>query len=208
MELNAERNTSNAPSLRPVLARNDRLAGWLIISFSIVVFAIVAALGRIPHPDLALPFNVHLFATANAVINATVSVLLITAVWMAKSRRLVPHRNLMYVAMVLSVLFLLSYIAHHLLAGEARFGDVNGDGLVSDAEKAAAGGLRMIYFILLSTHILLASIILPFILYTAYRGMTGDYAKHRRLARWTWPLWLYVSVTGPIVYLMISPYYH
>ena len=113
----------------------------------------------------------------------------------------------MYVAMLLSVLFLVSYIAHHLLAGETRFGDADHNGIVSAAELASVKGIRMLYFILLSTHILLASIILPFILYTAYRGMSGEYAKHRKLARYTWPLWLYVSITGPVVYLMISPYY-
>ena len=196
------------PALRPALAKNDRLAAWLIISFSVIVFGVIAALGGQQHLKVSLPFNAHLFAAANAVINSVVSVLLVAALWLVKQRRYTHHRNTMYVAMVLSVVFLLSYIAHHLLAGEARFGDVNGDGFVSAAEKAAAGPLRTVYFVLLSTHILLASIILPFILYTAYRGMTGDYAKHRKLARWTWPLWLYVSVTGPVVWLMISPYYH
>jgi putative membrane protein len=93
----------------------------------------------------------------------------------------------------LSVAFLVSYIAHHLLAGETKFG--------------GTGAIRYVYFILLSTHILLAAVILPFILFTAYRGLTGEYEKHRKLAKYTWPLWLYVAITGPLVYLMISPYY-
>jgi putative membrane protein len=193
--------------LTPALRKNDRLAAWLIITFSIVVFGIVAALGRLPHLELDLGFDPHVFATANAAINAAVSVLLIVALWLVKQRRYTAHRNTMYVAMLLSVLFLVSYIAHHLLAGETRFGDADHNGIVSAVELASVKSTRMLYFILLSTHILLASVILPFILYTAYRGMSGEYAKHRKLARYTWPLWLYVSITGPVVYLMISPYY-
>jgi putative membrane protein len=193
--------------LTPSLAANDRRASWLIITFSIIVFGIVAALGRLPHLQLNLGFDVHLFAAANAIINTTVTILLLIALWLVKRGRYMAHRNTMYAAMVLSVLFLVSYIAHHLLSAETRFGDVDHDGIVSAVELAAVGGMRTVYFLLLSTHILLASVILPFILYTAYRGMTGQYAKHRKLARYTWPLWLYVSLTGPIVYLMISPYY-
>ncbi|MEO6832483.1 MAG: DUF420 domain-containing protein [Chitinophagaceae bacterium] len=192
---------------KPSIKRNDRRASWLIIVFSVIIFGVVSALGGLPHLQVNLGFDVHLFAKANALINTTVSLLLILALWFVKQKNFVAHRNTMYVAMVLSVLFLISYIAHHLLAGEARFGDLNHDGIVSAAEKAAAGNWRLVYFIILSTHILLASIILPFILFTAYRGMSGDYARHRKLAHYTWPLWLYVSLTGPIVYLMISPYY-
>jgi putative membrane protein len=110
-------------------------------------------------------------------------------------------------ALVLSVIFLVSYITHHLLAGETKFGDINHDGLVSEAEKALAGSKRTFYFIILATHIPLAGIILPFILYTAYRALIGEWPKHVKLARITWPVWLYVSVTGVLVYLLISPYY-
>ena len=124
-----------------------------------------------------------------------------------KGERYKLHRNIVLVAMLLSVLFLISYIAHHLLAGEARFGDINHDGVVDDAEKLVVGSTRIVYLLLLSTHIILASLILPFILFTAYRGLTGEWPAHRKLAKYTWPLWLYVAITGPIVYLMISPYY-
>ena len=81
------------------------------------------------------------------------------------------------------------------------------NGLISDKEKSAAGAARIIYYILLGTHIPLAGIILPFILFTAYRGLTADFAKHKKLARITWPIWFYVAVSGVVVYLMISPYY-
>jgi putative membrane protein len=96
-------------------------------------------------------------------------------------------------AMILSVLFLVSYIAHHLLSGNTTFG--------------GTGVIRHVYFFILITHIFLAAVILPFILFTAYRGLTAEYPAHRKLARITWPIWFYVSVTGVVVYLMISPYY-
>jgi putative membrane protein len=113
----------------------------------------------------------------------------------------------MLAAMVLSICFLVSYICHHLFAGETRFGDINHDGLLSDGEKTAAGPMRMVYYILLGTHIPLAGIILPFILFSAYRALTGEFDKHKKLVRITWPIWFYVAVTGVIVYWMISPYY-
>ena len=96
-------------------------------------------------------------------------------------------------AIICSVLFLLSYICHHLLAGDTKFG--------------GEGWIRPVYFFILITHIILAAVILPFILFTSYRALIGEWRAHRRLARLTWPIWLYVSVTGVVVYLMISPYY-
>ena len=96
-------------------------------------------------------------------------------------------------ALVLSILFLVFYITHHLLSGETKFG--------------GTGSMKIIYYSILITHIFLAAIILPFILITAYRALTGEYLQHKKLARYTWPLWFYVAVTGPIVYYFISPYY-
>ena len=114
----------------------------------------------------------------------------------------------MLTAIVLSVLFLVSYICHHLFAGETKFGDINHDGVLSDDEKLQAGSLRIIYYFILATHIPLAAIILPFILFTAYRALTGEYERHKKMVRITWPVWFYVAVTGVIIYLWISPYYH
>lgn len=113
----------------------------------------------------------------------------------------------MLAAIILSVFFLLSYIAHHLLAGETKFGDLDHNGLLSEEEKSMAGSMRIVYYIILFTHIPLAGIILPFILFTAYRALIGEYDRHKKLARITWPIWFYVAVTGVIVYLMINPYY-
>lgn len=192
--------------LQASFQKNDKRATWLIGIFSFVVFAVVVALGKIKL-ELNVGFNVHLFAQMNAVINATIAFLLVCALIAVKKGNYLLHKRLMITALVLSVIFLVSYIAHHLLAGEARYGDINHDGLVSPEEKLQAGGKRILYFFILSTHVFLASIILPFILFTAYRGLTGEWSAHKKLARYTWPLWFYVAVTGPIVYLMISPYY-
>lgn len=193
--------------LQPAWHKNDKKARTLIFSFSIVVFAAIIALGR-TKLNVDPGFDVHLFALANATINSTVSVLLLAALIAVKSKHYLLHKKIMLTAMVLSVLFLLSYICHHLFAGESRFGDVNHDGLLSDDEKTAIRTVRIVYYILLGTHIPLAAIILPFILFTAYRGLIGEYDKHKKLARLTWPVWLYVAVTGVVIYFMISPYYN
>lgn len=192
--------------LEPSLTRNDTKAKWIIGVFSIVVFAAVVLLGRYKL-EVDLGFDVHIFATANAVINTLVSILLVAALLVVKNQKYRLHKKLMMAALVLSVLFLVSYCIHRLFAGEARFGDANHDGLVSQEEIALVSTTRIIYFIILSTHILLASLILPFVLFTAYRGLTSEFAAHKKIARITWPLWFYVAVTGPVVYLMISPYY-
>ena len=178
--------------LTPVLKKNDKQARMLILTLSFVVFAAVVILSRV-QLEVDLGFDIHVFALINAVINSMVSVLLIAAFVAVKNKQYTRHKNLMYVAIILSVLFLVSYITHHLLAGDTKFG--------------GEGAIRYIYFFILITHIFLAAVILPFILFTAYRSLTGEYEKHKKLARYTWPLWLYVSITGVVVYLLISPYY-
>lgn len=193
--------------LKPSIAKNDRLANWLIGIFSLVVFIVVVVLGKFKL-DVELGFDVHIFATINAFVNASIAVVLLAALVAVKKKNYELHKKFMITALVLSILFLLSYIAHHLLAGEAKYGDSNHDGLVDEAEKLAAGAMRMVYLVILITHIILAAIILPFILFTAYRGLTSEFPAHKKLARITWPLWFYVAVTGPVVYFMISPYYN
>lgn len=192
--------------LPPSIRKNDRQARWLIGVFSAVVFGVIVLLSRYKLA-IDLGFDVHIFARFNAWVNAITAVLLLAALWAVRDQRYLLHKRFMMTALVLSVLFLVSYIAHHLLAGEAKFGDADHDGLVSQDEIAQAGSLRIIYFFILGTHIILAGIILPFILFTAYRGLTAEFAIHKKLARITWPLWFYVAVTGPVVYLLISPYY-
>ena len=192
--------------LQPTIAKNDRKAKLFIWTVSIIVFVAVAFLSKFKL-TIDLGFNPHLFAKANAVINSAVAFLLVAGLITIKQKKYALHKFIMINAMVLSVLFLLSYIGHHLLAGETKYGDINHDGLVDEAELLQAGGLRTLYYIILITHIPLAAIILPFILFTAYRALTGEYEQHKKLTRFTWPVWFYVAVTGVIVYYMISPYY-
>jgi putative membrane protein len=192
--------------LQPSLVKNDGKAKLLIWIVSIVVFVAVAILSKYKL-DIDLGFNPHIFATTNAIINSLVAILLLAGLFSVKQQQYELHKKLMLAAIVLSVLFLLSYIGHHLLAGETKYGDINHDGIVSNEEKLSVGGLRTFYYIILITHIPLAAIVLPFILFTAYRALIGEYEQHKKLTRITWPLWFYVAVTGVIVYYMISPYY-
>jgi putative membrane protein len=178
--------------LNPVWKKNDRKASVLIITFSIIVFAAIILLSRVKL-EASLGFDVHLFAKANAIINSIVALLLVAALIAVKNKNYEAHKKLMLTAMLLSILFLVSYICHHLFAGETKFG--------------GEGTAKLIYYIILLTHIPLAGIILPFILFTAYRALIGEYPRHKKLARITWPVWFYVAVTGVVVYWMISPYY-
>jgi putative membrane protein len=178
--------------LPPAWKKNDKKAKWLIITFSVIVFIAVSSLGRI-ELKINAGFDVHVFAKFNAIINSIVAILLIAALIAVKAKKYLLHKRIMLTAMVLSILFLVSYICHHLLAGDTKFGE--------------EGTAKTIYYIILFTHIPLAGLILPFILFTAYRGLIGEYEKHKKLARITWPIWLYVAITGVAVYLMISPYY-
>jgi putative membrane protein len=193
--------------LAPVLKKNDKLAYILIGVFSVIVLAVVTFLSKFTL-DVELPFDKHIFALINAVINSAVAVLLIAGLIAVKQKNYTLHKSIMLTAMVLSLLFLVTYIAHHLLAGEAKFGDANFDGIVDDAEKEVLGNTRPFYLILLGTHIILAATSLPFILFTAYRALTSDFAAHKALSKKVWPIWFYVAVTGPIVYLMIKQYYN
>jgi len=193
--------------LEPVLKKNDKLAYILIGVFSVVVLAVVSFLSKFTL-KVELPFDKHIFALINAVINTAVAILLIAGLIAVKQKKYRLHKSIMMTAMLLSLLFLVTYIAHHLLAGEAKFGDANFDGIVDDAEKALLGNTRPFYLILLGTHIVLAATSLPFILFTAYRALTSDFVAHKNLAKKVWPIWFYVAVTGPIVYLMIKQYYN
>ena len=180
---------------KPILKQNDKQANLVIWIVSIVVCGAVAFLTNFkPLTGLDLGFNVHLLALFNAVINGTVSVLLVLALLAVKSKRYILHKRIMLVAIVLSSLFLVSYIGHHLLANETKYG-------------GAHDGMYFLYLFILITHIVLATVILPFILFTAYRALSGEFDRHKKLVRYTFPLWLYVSITGVLVYWFISPYY-
>jgi len=178
--------------LDAVISKNDKKARWVIGIFSFVIFAVIVALGRIKL-GVHVGFDPHIFARINAGTNSVVAIFLVAALIAVKQKKYLLHKRLMMTAMILSIVFLVSYIAHHLLAGETKFG--------------GQGTIRYVYFFILSTHIFLAAIILPFILFTAYRVLVAEWPGHRKLAKITWPIWFYVAVTGPILYFMISPYY-
>jgi putative membrane protein len=174
------------------ITKNDKKARLLILLVSAVIFIAIVILGRVKL-DVDLGFDEHIFAGINAIINTIVSVSLLTGLITAKQGKYTTHKYIMLCSIALSVLFLVFYICHHLFAGETKFG--------------GTGTIRYIYYFILGTHIILAAIILPFILFTAYRALIDENEKHRKLAKITWPIWFYVALTGPIVYLMISPYY-
>jgi putative membrane protein len=199
---------SNLPAKLPdpVLHKNEKNAKILIWSVSIIVFLGIAGLSGI-HLDYQLNFDPHLFAAFNAIANSLVAILLVVGLVSVKRKNYMLHKKIMLAAIVISVLFLVSYVCHHLLSGESKFGDLNHDGILSAEEKAQAGPLRYVYYFILLTHIPLAGIFLPFILFTAYRALSGDYQKHKKIARITWPIWLYVAITGVAIYVLISPYY-
>lgn len=197
MKTNTELNLENTGGyqhelLPPSMRKNDKEAGWLIGIFSFVVFAVVVSLGKLKL-SVNLGFDPHVFAKINAVINSLVAILLLSGLLAVKQGKYLLHKRIMTTALLLSILFLVSYICHHLFTGDTKYG--------------GQGTWKYIYFMILITHIFLAAIILPFILFTAYRALIGEWPKHIKMARITWPIWFYVSLTGVIVYLMISPYY-
>ena len=192
--------------MQPTLQKNDKKAHILIWIFSIIVFLAVTILDRITL-EVNLGFDPHIFAKLSAGVNSIVTVLLVIALILVKQKKYELHKKLMMITMILSVLFLVFYIAHHLFTGETKYGDIDHNGLLSDDEKSIAGSLRYIYYAIISTHIVLAGIVMPFVLYSAYRGLIGEYTAHKKLVRYTFPIWLYVAVTGVIVYLLILPYY-
>lgn len=164
---------------------------WILgISGVVLLAVVVLERVRVPAPQ---GLDVHVFARVNAVINSAVSVLLLAGLFTAKAGNWRVHRRVMLTALALSVLFLVSYLLHHLFAGDTRFG--------------GTGILKVVYYVVLATHILLAGLSLPFILFTAYRALRADHPRHRQLARRVWPVWFYVSLSGVVVYLLISPYY-
>lgn len=164
----------------------------LIIIASIAIPAVVALLYFAPKLHLEGSFFKFL-PLLNAVFNGTTAVLLIIALVAIKAKNVLLHKALMVSALVLSVLFLVSYVTYHLTQPNTHFG---GEGI-----------MRTVYFIILISHIFLAVIILPMVLVTFSRALTERFDKHKKIAKITLPLWFYVAVTGVVVYIMISPYY-
>jgi putative membrane protein len=163
-----------------------------IFFLSLLVFLAVLVLGMLPKAEVIPPF-VRWLPRLNALINATCSLLLVISLYQIKKRNILLHKKLNILTFILSSMFLLSYVTFHSFGIETRF--------------PAENPLRPIYLALLISHIILAAIVLPLVLLSFYYGLTNRVQAHRRLTRWSFPIWLYVTVTGVIVYLMISPYY-
>lgn len=161
-----------------------------ITILSILIPLVVAILFRVRIPNVEpLSFLPPIYAT----INGLTAILLIFAVIAIKKGNRKLHERLNTIAIICSVLFLVMYVAYHMTSDPTEFG--------------GEGTLKYVYFFILISHIFLSIAVIPFVLYTYMRAKLGDFAAHKRIAKVTFPLWLYVAITGVIVYLMISPYY-
>lgn len=171
---------------------NEKTYLRLIYTVSIVVFLAVAVLGRAPKAE-SIPDWAKVLPALNATLNAITTVLLVISYFYIRKKKVSIHKKLNLTACILSTVFLLSYITFHAFGVETTFPKDN--------------PMRPFYPILLSTHIILAAIVLPLVLVSLYRGLTNQVSLHRKIVKWSFPVWLYVTTTGVIVYLMISPYY-
>lgn len=174
------------------LIKNEKniLKGIFILSGLVLIAVIV--LGLLPRAD-HVPDFVKTLPTLNAFLNGMCSVLLIASFYFIKKKDIQTHKKLNIVTFVLSSIFLLSYVTFHSFGIETKFPSDN--------------PIRPIYLAILISHIILAAVVLPLVLLSFYFGLTNKVTAHRKLTRFSFPIWLYVTVTGVIVYLMISPYY-
>jgi putative membrane protein len=188
---------------------SDKFIFRFVAAVSVFVFLVVFILSLkiLPRPAVVPSFALFL-PKLNAILNGTCSVLLLLSLYFIKQKKIAVHKRINIGAFILSSLFLVSYILFHYLTPETRYGDINGDGIVSPSELAAAGSLRTVYFCILIPHIILAAVVLPLVLISFYWGLKMQVQKHKKIVRWTFPIWMFVTITGVIVYLMISPYYH
>jgi len=187
----------------------DKFILRFVAAVTIFVIAVVVVLNRhlIPGPAVAPAFTPYL-PMLNAVLNGTCTVLLLLSLYFIKQGNITLHKRLNILTFCLSSTFLVSYILfHYLMRHDTLYGDANFDGILSDSERAQVGGMRTLYLSILTPHIILAAGVLPLILLSFYRGLQMQVEKHRKLVRWTFPIWLFVTITGVIVYLMIKPYY-
>jgi len=161
---------------------------WIVI-LSVTIPLVVAILFGVKL-DVQLPvFLPPIYAT----INALTSIILILAVWAIKNKNVRLHEKLIKTAIVFSIIFLVLYVAYHMTSESTKFGGV--------------GAIKTVYFILLISHILLSILVIPFVLITYVRAITNNIELHKKIAKYTFPLWLYVAISGVLVYVMISPYY-
>ena len=188
---------------------NEKGVKTTIYVATLLVCLLVLALNQkyIPHPD-TFPNFIYKLPALNAFLNGTCTVLLIFSLAAIKRRNIQLHKRLNLAAFAFSSLFLISYVTAHYFIPDTKYGDVDHDGVMSITESASVAGIKPVYVFILLTHIFLAVVVLPMILLSFYYGLTDQREKHKKLTRFSYPIWLYVTVTGVVVYLMISPYYN
>ncbi len=166
---------------------------WIVTLSVIIPLAVAALFGinlrRLGFDVEPLTFLPPIYAS----INGLTAVILLAALWAIKNKKVKLHEGLMKTAILCSVLFLVMYVAYHMTSDSTKFG--------------GEGAIRYVYYFILITHIVLSVVVIPFVLITYVRALTKQFDMHKKVARITFPIWLYVAVTGVIVYLMISPYY-
>ena len=176
---------------------------WInIVSIAIPVVVALLFMVRLPNVE-PLSFLPPIYAS----INGITAILLVLALVAIKNKKIVLHENLMKTAIVCSSLFLVMYVAYHMTSDSTKFGDINSDGVRSDIEAVKLGTSLYIYQFILLSHILLSIIVIPLVLISYVRANLEKYELHKKIVKFAYPIWLYVAVTGVIVYLMISPYY-
>ena len=188
----------------------DKFIFRFVAVVTVVVILLVVLLNRhlIPGPEVAPAFTPYL-PMLNAILNGTCTVLLLLSLYFIKQGNIALHKKINILTFCLSTLFLVSYVLfHYLMRNETVYGDINGDGKVLGDEITQYGTMRKVYLTILTPHIILAAGVLPLILLSFYRGLQMQVEKHRKLVRWTFPIWLFVTASGVVVYLMIKPFYH
>jgi putative membrane protein len=184
-----------APDKKPLYKK-------IIVAVSVLIPLVVGALFRI-----RIPGNLDFLPPLYASFNAITSVCLVGALLAIKKNEVVLHRQLVRFALLLSILFLGCYVAYHLTSDPTYYGDFNKDGMLSESERLAAGSFRWIYFVLLVSHILLSMAVIPLVLFAYLEAWSGNFERHKKLVKYAFPIWLYVAVTGVVVYWMIAPFY-
>jgi len=178
-----------------------------ITTFAICAVVTILNQKWIPHPDV-FPDFIYSLPLLNAFLNGSCSVLLICSLLAIKKRNFELHKKLNLTAFALSSLFLISYVTAHYFIPDTKYGDIDHNGIMSATESAAVSAIKPVYVIILLSHIFLAIVVLPMVLLSFYYGLTDQREKHKKLTRFSYPIWLYVTVTGVVVYLMVSPYYN
>ena len=187
---------------------SDKAVFRLVTAISIFVLGVVIILNRkiLPAPAV-MPGFVSYLPMLNAFINGSCAILLLFSLWAIKGQKILLHKKINITAFIFSSVFLVSYILAHYFMPDVRFGDLNHDGVLDDVEKTNVSGVRGMYLIILTSHIILAAAVLPVILLSFYFGLKNEVIKHKKIVRFTYPIWLYVTITGVVVYLMVKPYY-